>query len=101
MGNCIQKNKLKIVEGISVISECREINECEVNKCHEVKRYPNFPSEDTEGNYIWLSLYTSSSNLQREQEEGFVISSHNSSVNPTNYGINVWLRKKRNDIRVD
>ena len=90
MGNCIQKNKLKIVKGVSVI-----------NECHEIKRYPNFPAEDTEGNYIWLSLHTSSSNLQKKQEEGFIISSHNSSVNPTNYGINIWLRKKRNDIRVD
>lgn len=87
MGNCIQKNKLKIVEGISVIPE--------INECYQNRKYPNFPSEDTEGNYIWLSLHTSSSNLQKKQEEGFVISSYNSSVNPTNYGINLWLRKQR------
>ena len=97
MGNCIQREHIKVVDGIS-LNYKNIINTDEmINECYEVKNYPRTPFEDTENNYIWLSLNTSSNLFEKKQKiDGYKIASHNSLINPTSYSVNIWLRKERN-----
>ena len=91
MGNCIQKKKLTIVQGISIVPEF-QVNECQVN---EIKKSPKTFKEDSKGNYVWIKLHTNDSKFQtKQEEEGFIITTEESM----NY---IWLRKERNIVKVD
>ena len=94
MGNCNQKNKLPIVQGINITPNFKVyesyVNETYVNESYvnRMKQYPKSPEEDPQGNYIWIKLSMNNLSLQKKQEdEGFIITSVKSDM--------FTLRKKR------
>ena len=94
MGNCNQKNKLPIVQGINITPNFKVyesyVNESSINNSYvnHIKQYPKSPEEDPQGNYIWIKLSMNHLSLQKKQEdEGFIITSVKSDM--------FTLRKKR------
>tara|TARA_B110000285_G_C15083938_1_gene595091 strand:- start:1277 stop:1525 length:249 start_codon:yes stop_codon:yes gene_type:complete len=81
MGNC--QEKTTTVEAIEVTHDK-----------YNTFNQPNNPNEDKEEKYIWLSISVINTQLQKYQEDGFIIA-YSEVVLLTSSRI--WIRKLRNN----